>query len=83
MNDMSQENGQALILKSIARAKLAVRHMMEGWITRRTSSSSWAFSPHHQVMVEHVLVAILLHDAVKAGRISPSDPHRVLCFGEE
>lgn len=72
-------DGQATILKSISKAKAAVRHSSERWDT--TASATELHELTVERRVAHV-TAVLLHEAIATGKLSPDDPSQVLCFGD-
>lgn len=81
LNESSQSNGTATILRSVFNAKRALR---KHWRTKKWINHAGATkrreAPAQSSQLEH-LTAVILHDALRLGRLSPEDPERVLCFG--
>ena len=79
LNDHSDTNGDATILRSVHNARRAVRRLSQRWDTSSSVIAASGLTTQRQV--EHI-VTVLLHDAVACNRLSPQDD-RVLCFGEQ
>ena len=79
LNDSSDANGDATILTSVRNACTAMRQW-SGELNVPSSVPALA-TPTTEQKLEHT-IAILLHNAVASGRLSPADPDRVGCFGE-
>lgn len=78
LNDHSTD-GKATILTSVHNARVAVRHSNAKWEAPAAAIAARELTPERWVAF---LIAILLHDAIACGRLSPDDPSRVLCFGK-